>query len=100
MSRIPTPDRLRLAEQIQSLESFADKAKLVRQSMPNPAATLTALQYEAVAVIGRLAELVDRGGNAVNVKRREARPELKSLCRRFNGFLAKWPGSSVGRAED
>ena len=65
MSRIPTPDRLRLAEQIQSLESFADKAKLVRQSMPNPAATLTALQYEAVAVIGRLAELVDRGGNSV-----------------------------------
>ena len=65
MSRIPTPDRLRLAEQIQSLESFADKAKLVRQSMPNPAATLTALQYEAVAVIGRLAELVDRGGNSI-----------------------------------
>ena len=40
------------------------------------------------------------GGNAVNVKRRQARPELKSLCEAVQATCSKWPGSSVGRAED
>ncbi len=65
MSRIPTPDRLRLAEQIQSIEVFPEKVKALGQTMSPRAATLCALHYEAVAVMARLAELVDRGGNSV-----------------------------------
>lgn len=65
MSRIPTPDRLRLAEHIQSVASFPEKVKAVGGSMSQRSATLCALHYEAVATIARLAELVDRGGNSV-----------------------------------
>ena len=65
MSRIPTAEWLPLAEPIRSIESFADKVALASQSMPKPMATLTALQYEAVAVINRLAVLIDRGANPV-----------------------------------
>lgn len=65
MSRIPTPDRLRMAEHIQPIASFTDKVKAVGPGMSNRAATLLALHYEAVAMIARLSELVDRGGNSV-----------------------------------
>jgi len=65
MSRIPAADRLRLAEQIQLIASFTDKVRAVGPGMSNRAATLLALHYEAVAVIARLSELVDRGGNSV-----------------------------------
>lgn len=65
MSRIPNADRLKLAEQIQSIESFTDRVKGVGPGMSNRAATLLALHYESVAVIARLAELVDRGGNSI-----------------------------------
>lgn len=65
MSRIPAADRLRLADQIQSIASFTDKVRAVGPGMSNRSATLLALHYEAVAVIARLSELVDRGGNSV-----------------------------------
>lgn len=65
MSRIPAADRLRLAEQIQAIASFTDKVRAVGPGMSNRSATLLALHYEAVAVIARLSELVDRGGNSV-----------------------------------
>jgi len=65
MSRIPTADRLKLAEHIQSIASFTDKVKAVGPGMSSRSATLLALHYEAVAVIARLSELVDRGGNSV-----------------------------------
>lgn len=65
MSRIPAAEWLPLAEPIRSIESFSDKVALASQSMPKPMATLTALQYEAVAVIGRLTVLIERGANPV-----------------------------------
>jgi hypothetical protein len=65
MSRIPAVEWLRIAEPVKSIEAFADKVAVAEQSMPKPMATLTALQYEAVATINRLAVLVDRSGNSV-----------------------------------
>lgn len=72
MSRIPASEWLPLAEQVISVESFAAKVELASQSMPTPMATLTALQYEAVTVINRLAVLVDRGGNSVLIDKAAA----------------------------
>ena len=66
MSRIPNPDRMKLAEQIQTVSVFGDKVKALEATKMAPhAATLCALHYEAVATIARLVALVDRGGNSV-----------------------------------
>ena len=72
MSRIPAAEWLPLAEPVRAIESFSDKVALASQSMPKPMATLTALQYEAVAVINRLAVLVDRGANPVLIDKAAA----------------------------
>ena len=72
MSRIPAAESLPLADQVKSVESFADKVASASQSMPKPMATLTALQYEAVTVIDRLAVLIDRGGNSVLIDKAAA----------------------------
>jgi hypothetical protein len=65
MSRIPDPDRLKLAEHVQAIPSFPERIKALQDKMSPRAAALCALHYEAVATIRRLAELVDRGGNSV-----------------------------------
>lgn len=67
MSRMPIADWLRLADQIHPVESFTDKAVAVSQSqdMPKPIAALVTIHHESVALINRLAVLVDRGGNSV-----------------------------------
>jgi len=65
MSRIPAPEHLRLADQIQAGNAFADKVKALEAKMSPRAATLCALHYEAISTIARLAELVDRGSNPV-----------------------------------
>lgn len=64
MSRIPIAEWLRLADQVQPVESFADKVAVVSQSIPKPLAALITLHHEAVALINQLAVLVDRGGNS------------------------------------
>ena len=64
MSRIPTAEWLRLADQVQSAQTFSEKVAMAEQSFPNPMATLTALHYEAAAAINRLAVLIDRSGNS------------------------------------
>lgn len=65
MSRIPGAEWVRVVEQVRSVESFAEKVELAQKSAPKPMAALIALQYEAAAVINRLAVLVDRGGNTL-----------------------------------
>ena len=70
MSRIPNPDRMRLAEQIQTVSVFGEKVKALEATKIAPhAATLCALHYEAVATIARLVALVDRGGNSVLISK-------------------------------
>ncbi len=65
MSRIPVAEWLRLADQVQPVESFADKVAVVSRSIPRPLAALITLHHEAVALVNLLAVLVDRGGNSV-----------------------------------
>ena len=67
MSRMPVADWLRLAEHVHPVESFTDKAAAISQSqnMPAPIAALVTIHHESVALINRLALLVDRGGNSV-----------------------------------
>ncbi len=64
MSRIPVAEWLRLADQVQPVESFVDKVAVVSKSIPKPLAALITLHHEAVALINHLAVLVDRGGNS------------------------------------
>ena len=67
MSRVPVADWLRLADQVHPVESFTDKAAAISQdqNMPKPIAALVTIHHESVALINRLAVLVDRGGNSV-----------------------------------
>lgn len=65
MSRIPLPEWVRLAEQVKPAKTFREKVALVGDGPSKSAAALIALHYEAVEMIARLAELVDRGGNTV-----------------------------------
>lgn len=66
MSRIPIPDRLRLAERVQTINGLVEKTKAIEPAKLAPhAATLCALHYEAVGTIARLVELIDRGGNSM-----------------------------------
>jgi hypothetical protein len=64
---MPVADWLRLADHVHPVESFADKVAAVSQSqnMPKPIAALVTIHYDSVALINRLAVLVDRGGNSV-----------------------------------
>ena len=65
MSRIPIPEWVRLAEAVKEAQTFSDKITAAGEGASKSAAVLIALHYEAVVIIGRLAELVDRGGNTV-----------------------------------
>jgi len=65
MSRIPMASRLQLADQIQSGKTFLEKVEIAKKGHSDPMATITALHYEAVAVINRLAVLVDRSASSV-----------------------------------
>lgn len=65
MSRMPTVEWLRIAEDARAAESFAEKIKLASSSLPKPTAELVALNHEASAVIARLADLLERGSNSV-----------------------------------
>jgi hypothetical protein len=65
MSRIPTATWLRLADEVQSANTFSEKVATARQNFPDPMATMTALHYEAAAVINRLAVLIDRSASSV-----------------------------------
>lgn len=65
MSRIPTTDWLRIAEDARNAQSYSEKVALAAKSVPKPAAALVALSHEASAVIARLADLVERGSNGV-----------------------------------
>jgi hypothetical protein len=89
MSRVPAPDWLRVAEPVKSVESFADKLAVASQSMKQPAAALTALHYEAVAVIERLAVLVDRGGNSILIDKAAQSLQRWNNAVREAGVLVK-----------
>jgi hypothetical protein len=65
MSRMPAVEWLRLAEEAKPVESYTERVALIARGVPRNVAALTALQYEAASVIGRLAVLVERGGNPV-----------------------------------
>jgi hypothetical protein len=65
MSRIPTAEWLRIAEDVRDAASFSDKMQLAAETMPNPAGALIALNHEASAIIARLADLVERGSNSI-----------------------------------
>jgi hypothetical protein len=65
MSRIPTASWLHLADQVQSANTFSEKVTTAQQRYPDPMATMTALHYEAAAVINRLAVLIDRSASSV-----------------------------------
>lgn len=81
MSRIPVAEWLRLADQVQPVENFADKVAVVSKSVPKPLAALITLHHEAVALINQLAVLVDRGGNSVLID------EAAVAVRRWNRAL-------------
>ena len=81
MSRIPAPQWVALADPAKETEPLADRVNLIMESMPNPAATLVALQYEAVAVITRLAALVERSSHAALIDKAIATVE------RWNGAI-------------
>ena len=67
MSRIPQPEWVRLAEQVKPAKTYREKVALVGDGPSKSTAALIALHYEAVDIIARLAELVERGSNPVLV---------------------------------
>jgi hypothetical protein len=61
------PEWVRLAEAAKAPKSYREKVAVLGERPTRAVAALIALHYEAVDIIARLAELVDRGANPVLV---------------------------------
>ena len=84
------PEWVRIAEAAKEAKSFREKVAAVGESQSKPAATLIALHYEALVIISRLAELVDRGGNPVLIdKAATAMGRWNDSVREAGGLIRK-----------